>query len=79
MKNQYTLIIGSLQIKKQIDANKTLTDYIISYTKLLNDLAKGIRLISVKRLTKNVIIGYSIFFNGATYLGEDGSQNYLVF
>ena len=63
---------------KQIDAYKKLTDHIASYTKLINDLSREVRLISTKGLTKDLINAYSIL-NGTKYFAEDESQNYLVF
>ena len=53
-------------------------DYITSYTKLINDLKREVKLISRKVLTKNFINSYSIL-NSAKYFPEDGSQNFLLF
>ena len=43
-----------------------------------NDLKGEIKLISIKRLTKDLINRYSII-NGTKHFVEDGSQNYLIF
>ena len=47
-------------------------------TKLINDLWGNVKVIPVKRLTKDLINKYSIL-NGAKYFCKDGSKNYLVF
>ena len=62
---------------KHLEAEKKLNCYINSYTKLINDLSREVKLISTKRLTKDLINGYSIC-NGAKYFAKDRSQNYLV-
>ena len=44
----------------------------------LNNVLGTVKLISAKRLTKDLINGYSIH-NGAKYFAEDVSQNYFIF
>ena len=51
---------------------------ITSYTKLINDLAKEVKLISRKALTKDLRNKYNIP-NSAKYFSLDRSENYLVF
>ena len=52
--------------------------HITFYAKLINDLSGQVKLISTKRLTKDLINWYSII-NGANYFAGDWSQNHLVF
>ena len=63
---------------KHIDAENKLNDHIKFYTKVINDLWRGEKLISTKGLTEDLINGYNIL-NGTKYVVKDGSQNCLVF
>ena len=63
---------------KQVDTKKKLNGHINSYTKLKDDLSREVKLILTKRITKDLINGFSIV-NGAKYFVESESQNYLVF
>ena len=54
---------------KHAEAEKKLNDHKTSYTKLINDLLEKSELISTKRLTKDLINGFSIL-SGAKYFSE---------
>ena len=74
------------QISNSVSSNKTkqmknelkLDGYIICHQKLVNDLGKEVKLISIKALSESIINGYSIC-NSEKYLGNDRAQNYLIF
>ena len=61
---------------KHVEGEKKLNENITSYTKTGNGLSGEIKLISIKRLTKDLISGCSII-NGTKHFVEDRSQNYL--
>ena len=74
------------QISNSVSSNKTkqmknelkLDGYIICHQKLVNDLGKEVKLISIKALSESIINGYSIC-NSEKYLGDHRAQNYLIF
>lgn len=55
-----------------------LDGHIICHKKLVNDLGKEVKLISIKALSESIINGYSIC-NSEKYLGDHRAQNYLIF
>ena len=59
---------------KHVEAEKKVSDHITSYAKLIKDLSGKGKLTSTKRLTKDLINGYSIL-NGAKYFFENESWN----
>ena len=59
-----------------VETENKLTDPINSYTKLINDPSREVKLITTTESSKDLINEYSIF-NGAKYLF--GLQNYFVF
>ena len=63
------------KLNKNITLNKTRN---VEFKNKQDDLPKKIKLISINRLTEDLINKYSIL-HGAKYFSSDGLQNYLVF
>ena len=63
---------------RHIESERKLNDHINSYTKLINDLLREVKLTSTKGLAKDLINRYNIL-NGAKYFAEDCSQNHFLY